>query len=73
MNLRQGNYSDDGGYDDYGDYDDYDESDDNDDRPHIHDELQLTLQQRTGFSRGLWGEKEEEVKKLKYIGVVQFE
>ena len=75
MNSLQGDYSDhsvDGGHDHDAIGDD-DEIDDNDDRHHSHDELLLTLQQRTGLSRGLWGEKEEEVNKLKYIDVFQFE
>ena len=41
-----------------------------DDFRRVHDHLSLTLQQRTGLSRGLWGQKEEKVKKLisvKYI------
>ena len=72
MNSLQGDYSDhsvDGGHDH-----DHDAIDgDGDDYHHNYDDLLLTLQQRAGISRGLWGEKEEEVNKLKYIDVFQFE
>ena len=65
MNSLQGDHSVDGSHDAIdGDGDGY---------HHRYDDLLLTLQQRTGLSRGLWGKKEEEVNMLKYIDVFQFE
>ena len=55
MNLQRGNCGDDG--------DDIDnDADHHVDNHHVDDYLTLTLQQCTGISWGLWGEKEEEVK-----------